>query len=265
VHVSSLYVYPIKGCRAVPVEQVTVEPWGCTGDRRWMVVDETGRYLNQGVRPELARVVASLTDGGVEARTDGMEPLAVKEPEVGNGNPLVPVSVWGSELEAVEAAPEGHEWFSDFLHANVRLVWLDDPARRPPHGTYGTPAALSDGFPLLVTNTASLDSLNDWLAEAGDDPLPMSRFRPNLVVSGAEAWAEDGWQRLHLPGAELYVTKPCGRCVVTTTDQVTGERRGGQPLKLLGRRRLFGKDLVFGQNLAVASEGVVRTGEPITS
>ncbi|GAB3416724.1 MOSC domain-containing protein [Flindersiella endophytica] len=264
MYVSSLHIYPIKGCRAVPVEQVDVEPWGCTGDRRWMVVDETGRYLSQRERPELARIVAGLTDGGVEARAEGMEPLAVKEPEPAASR-LVPVRVWGSELEAVEADPEGHEWFSDYLHAAVRLVWLDDPYRRPPHSTYGTPAAFSDGFPLLVTNTASLDSLNDWLAEAGDEPLPMSRFRPNLVVSGAGAWAEDGWERLRLPDAELYSTKPCGRCVVTTTDQITGERRGRQPLKMLARRRLFGKDMVFGMNLAVASEGVIRTGEPITS
>lgn len=260
---SSLYVYPIKACRAVPVEQVQVEPWGCTGDRRWMVVDETGRYQSQRERPELARVVARLTDGGVEAHAEGMEPLAVKEPELASSR-LVPVRVWGSELEAVEADREGHEWFSDYLHADVRLVWLDDPYRRPPHRTYGTPAAFSDGFPVLAANTASLDSLNDWLAEAGEDPVPMSRFRPNIVVSGADAWAEDGWERLQLPGAELYSTKPCGRCVVTTTDQITGERRSGQPLKMLGKRRLFGKDMVFGMNLAVASEGIVRTGEPIT-
>lgn len=260
---SSLYVYPIKGCRAVPVEQVRVEPWGCTGDRRWMVVDETGRYQSQRERPELARVVARLTDGGVEATVDGMPPLAVKEPEL-PASRLVPVRVWGSELEAVETAQEGHEWFSDYLHANVRLVWLDDPYRRPPHRTYGTPAAFSDGFPLLATNTASLDVLNDWLAESGDEPLPMSRFRPNLVVAGAEPWAEDGWQRLRLPGVELYSTKACGRCLVTTTDQITGERRGPQPLKLLGQRRLNGKDMVFGMNLAVASEGEAHVGDPIT-
>ena len=122
--------------------------------------------------------------------------------------------------------------------------------------------SFADGYPLLITNTASLDELGRWLAEDGDEPVPMTRFRPNVVVSGAEPWAEDHWRYIRIGAVPFRVAKPCGRCVVTTTDQVTGER-GSQPLKMLGQRRRFGQSLVFGQNLIPDRRGVIRVGDPV--
>lgn len=254
MHVSGLYIYPIKGCRGAEVDRATVESWGLAGDRRWMLIDEAGRYVSQRARPELARVTARLTSGGVEASADGMEPLAVKEPE--QPDALVPVRVWSGDMEAVAAGPEAHEWFSEYLSAPVRLVWLDDPHRRPLDPEYGVRTAFSDSFPLLVTTEASLDALNDWLVEAGEDPVPMNRFRPNLVVSGAEPWAEDTWTGLRFAdGMELRSTKPCTRCVVTTTDQQTGERRGREPLRTLARRRRFDAARLAGSGGEASSPG----------
>jgi uncharacterized protein len=139
------------------------------------------------------------------------------------------------------------------------------PTRRPvdpQYGRNGDVVSFADGFPLLLTSTGSLGELGDWLAADGEIPVPMTRFRPSVVVAGAPPWAEDGWLRIRIGAVRFRVAKPCGRCVVTTTDQVTGER-GRQPLKLLGRRRRFGKELVFGQNLIPDSGGVIRIGDPV--
>jgi uncharacterized protein YcbX len=262
VHVASVFVYPVKGCRAVQLTEGAVEPWGLVGDRRWMVVDAEGKGLTQRDQPALARVRTALTDHGVELVADGLERLAVKTP-LATRETLVPVRVWRTDFHAVEAADDAHAWWSELLGTHARLVWLDDPYRRPRHETYGSAAAMAESFPLHATSQASLDGLNDWLVEAGDEPVPMDRFRPNLVIGGVPAWAEDGWTTLRLPDVELRVTKPCPRCVVTTTDQRTGERRGPQPLRTLARRRRIGTEAVFGVNLVPDRSGTIRSGAQI--
>ena len=143
-------------------------------------------------------------------------------------------------------------------------TWTTRPDARstPQYGRDGDTVSFADGYPLLLTGTASLDQLNQWLTAAGHQPVPMNRFRPNVVVSGFEPWDEDRWRRIRIGEVPFRVAKPCGRCVVTTTDQVTGER-GSQPLAMLAARRRFGKNLVFGQNLIPDSPGRIRVGDPI--
>ena len=161
------------------------------------------------------------------------------------------MSVWGSTVLAAAAGPAADAWFSAYLDQPVRLVYLDDPTRRgvdPEFGADGDVVSFADGYPLLLTNVASLDELGDWLAADGDQPVPMNRFRPNAVVTGFGPWAEDRWRRVRIGAVTFRVAKPCGRCVVTTTDQVTGVR-GSQPLRMLARKRRFGQSLVFGQNV----------------
>jgi MOSC domain-containing protein len=161
--------------------------------------------------------------------------------------------------------PAGDEWFSAYLGRPVRLVYLDDPTRRavdPEFGRDGDVVSFADGYPLLLTSTASLDELGRWLTEDGEQPVPMTRFRPNAVVTGAPPWAEDHWRRIRMGTVEFRIVKPCGQCVVTTTDQVTGEV-GSQPLKMLGRRRRFGQQLVFGQNMIPDAPGVIQADDPV--
>ncbi len=262
MRVASLFVHPVKGCRAVPVESLRVERWGAVGDRCWMVVDEHGRFQSQREVPALATVVARLTDDGLELTAPGMEGLAVKTPEPDTH--LTDVRVWKADFQAVEAPTDGHEWFSEFLGIKARLVWLDDPLRRPPREDDGALATFADGYPLLATNEGSLRDLNERLQAQGDEPLPMNRFRPNVVVEGAEPWAEDHWTTLRLPDIELANAKPCGRCVVTTTDQETGERSGKQPLKILAKFRLVDQKMLFGINLTLTEPGTIRVGDPIS-
>lgn len=227
-----------------------------------MVVDEGGRFQTQREVPALATVVANLTDDGLELDAPGMERIAVKAPEP--GTKLTDVRVWKADFQAVEASTDGHEWFSDFLGIKARLVWLDDPNRRPPREDDGARATFSDGYPLLATNEASLDDLNRRLEAEGEDKLLMNRFRPNLVIDGAEQWAEDHWTTLRLPDIELTNAKPCGRCVVTTTDQETGERRGKQPLKILAKFRLVNQKMLFGVNLTLTEPGSIKVGDEIS-
>jgi uncharacterized protein YcbX len=166
---------------------------------------------------------------------------------------------------AAAAGPAADAWFSAYVGEPARLVYLDDPTRRavdPEFGRDGDVVSFADGYPLLLTSTASLDQLGDWLVAEGDEPLPMNRFRPSAVVNGFDPWAEDRWRRVRIGDVSFRVVKPCGRCVVTTTDQFTGER-GSQPLRMLAKRRRFGQKLVFGQNLIPDTPSQIRVGDPV--
>ncbi|MFY9931895.1 MAG: MOSC domain-containing protein, partial [Streptosporangiaceae bacterium] len=207
---------------------------------------------------------ASPDCGALCVTAPGRPDLQVPVP--GPDAPQLKVSVWSSVLVAAAAGPTADAWFSAYLGRPVNLVYLDDPATRRPvsaeFGQDGDTVSFADGYPLLLTTTGSLDDLGRWLAADGDQPVPMTRFRPNVVVAGTRPWAEDRWLRVRIGEVPFRVVKPCGRCVVTTIDQQTGVR-GRQPLKVLGRHRRFGKELVFGQNLIPDRTGVIRVGDPV--
>ncbi|WP_377272530.1 MOSC domain-containing protein [Peterkaempfera sp. SMS 1(5)a] len=280
-YLSALHIYPLKSARRLSPAAAPVEPWGLTGDRRWMLTDPSGRFVSQRDLPGLARVhIQPQPDGGLLASAPGTEPLQIAPPSLERGDPAAEVSVWASSFLAAEAAKEAHLWFSGLLGTELRLVHLDDPRRRPVDPDYapGETVSLADGFPLLLTATASLHALNDLIAAGHPgDPvagaaLPMERFRPNLVIGDSTAWAEDGWRRIRVGEMLFRVVKPCSRCVITTTDQEAGIVRGPEPLRALARHRRFGKRLVFGQNLVPERPagrtgdvlGTLRVGDPVT-
>ena len=261
---ASVHIYPLKGCRAVDLDQAVVEPWGLAGDRRWLLVDADGQFVTQREHPALARLVVAYGPGAdITVSSAGDRALSVAAPH--GSAELLKVTVWRSTVLAAAAGPEADAWFSAYLGEPVRLVWLDDPTRRavnPEYGLDGDVVSFADGYPLHLTTTGSLDQLGRWLADAGDQPVPMNRFRPNVVVSGYEPWAEDRWRRIRIGPVSFRVAKPCARCVVTTTNQATGER-GRQPLRMLARHRRFGMNLIFGQNLIPDSPGLIRVGDPM--
>jgi uncharacterized protein YcbX len=267
--VSALHVYPVKSLRGISTREAVVEPWGLAGDRRWALVDaRTLKVVTQREEPRLALAAAgSLADGGLRLTAPGMPPLEVAVPQAG---PLETVRLFSEKVDVVPADRAADEWFGTYLGAGVRLVHLDDPAvRRPVEPDFALPGdtvSLADGFPLLIATTASLASLNSLIAEgdrAAEGPLPMNRFRPNVVVGGTEPWAEDDWQRVRIGEVTFRVPKPCGRCLVTTTDQESG-RRGKEPLRTLGKHRNFGSQLLFGQNMIPEGPGTLRVGDPLT-
>ncbi|GAA0796901.1 MOSC domain-containing protein [Spirilliplanes yamanashiensis] len=270
MRVTSLHTYPVKGCHRLDHDEARVEPWGLAGDRRWMVVDADGVGMTQRRDPRLVTLrPAPAPDGGLTLRAAGLPDLPVAPPHDGDktqvrvfsGKPLVPARL---------APAEAHAWFGALLDAPVRLAWLADPATaRPVNPDFGSDddrVSFADGYPILVTTMASLDAVNGWLVEGGDEPVPMNRFRPNIVVSGATPWAEDDWLggRLRVGDVTLRVAKPCDRCLVTTTDQETGER-GRQPLHVLGKYRKSPMGLLFGVNVIPDGPGIIHVGDPVLS
>ncbi|NEB41336.1 MOSC N-terminal beta barrel domain-containing protein [Streptomyces sp. SID14515] len=263
----SVHIHPVKSLASRACDTVAVEPWGLDGDRRWMLIDKASRAVTQRQQPSMARISAEmLPGGGVALSAPGHPTLPVATPQPGR---TLTVELHRDTLEVAEAPGDAHDWLSAVLGTEVRLVHLDDPAhRRPVDPLFGRPGdvvSFADGYPLLLTTTASLAALNALVAEGDrpeEGPLPMDRFRPNVVIGGTEAWAEDDWRRIAVGEVVFTVAKPCGRCVITTTDQHTAER-GREPLLTLARHRRFGKQLVFGQNLIPEGTGVIRVGDPV--
>ncbi|MFD7906831.1 MOSC domain-containing protein [Kitasatospora sp. NPDC059722] len=255
MQLSGLHVYPVKSMYRVSPDSAPVEPWGLAGDRRWMLADPTGRFVSQRENPALGQIRTGLgPDGTLTLTAPGGDRIEIAAPTVAAGDPLAEVEVWGTRFRAAEAPKEAHEWIAEHL-GEYRLVHLDDPHARPVDPEYGEPGdtvSMADGFPLLLATTASLARLNELVAAAhpdGHETLPMERFRPNVVVDGSEPWAEDGWRRIRIGELTFRVVKPCGRCVVTTTDQESGERRGPEPLRTLAKHHRLRKQAAFGMNL----------------
>ncbi|MGW4894908.1 MOSC domain-containing protein [Kitasatospora sp. NPDC004240] len=252
---TGLHVYPVKSMYRLSPAEARVEPWGLAGDRRWMLVDAGGRFVSQREDTALGRIRADLgEDGTLVLTAPGGARIEVPAPAVARQDPLADVEVWGTRFPAAEAAKEAQLWIAEQL-GDYRLVHLDDPRARPtdPHfSSPGDTVSMADGFPLLLTTTASLERLNQLIAAEhpeGHEALPMERFRPNVVVDGTEPWVEDTWTRIRIGAVTFRVVKPCGRCVITTTDQETGERRGKEPLRTLARHHRLLKKAAFGQNL----------------
>lgn len=252
VRLTGLVRYPVKSCRGTPADRLTVERAGLAGDRRWMVVDPDGVMVTGRKHPRLVLAAPRLTGSGLEVTGPGLPVLRVAEPDPAGGT--VPVRVHRSDTAGVPAGPGPDEWFSRLLGTAVRLVHLDDPDRRRPDPEFSLPqdrVTYADGFPLLLTSQDSLDVLNDLVAggpNADEGPLPMSRFRPNVVVSATAPWAEDDWRRITIGDAAFRVAKPCARCVFTTVDPATAIK-GREPMATLARHRRVGSGVLFGVNL----------------
>lgn len=265
VSLSGLRRYPVKSCRGADVSRAVVERAGLAGDRRWMLVRDDGAVVTARTHPRLVLVAPTPAADGLRLTGPGMPPLTVPVPD---GEPL-PARVHRWDTAGVPAGPEAAAWFSDLLGSSVRLLHLDDPARRRPDPGFSHDddrVSFADGYPLLLTSAASLDALNALVAEgrhAAEAPLPMTRFRPNAVVEGAPAWAEDGWRRIRIGAAEFRVAKGCSRCVLTTVDPETAAK-GREPMATLARHRRFDGKVWFGVNLIPDDPGAeITVGDPV--
>ena len=260
LHLTYIAFYPIKSTRRVELDEARVLRGGLSGDRRWMVVDEAGTFISQRTEPRLALVRAATGEGGVMLAAPGMEPLDVRFPR--RAERRVNVRIWNDDVDAQEAETPAAEWFSEFLGRPVKLVYMDDGVRRRVDSAYAVSpedhVTFADAFPVLLASVDSLGELNRRL----DSPVPMTRFRPNLVVAGAEPFAEDAWRRIRIGTVEFVVAKGCARCTVTTIDQETAEA-GKEPLRTLNRFRKRDGKVFFGRNMIPAEEGVVRRGDPV--
>lgn len=261
VYASGLVVYPIKSAAGVPVAEWSLDPSGLRHDRSFMVVDAAGRYLTQRECPRLALVRPTSVDGGwqVEVADQGSFTLPFRISDA----PRTTVTVWEHTGPAFDAGDEAAEALSALLDRPVRVVGLAPEHDRSADAGYGgddVPVGFVDGFPVLLTADASLADLNRRMPR----PLPMTRFRPNLVVSGSAAWAEDRWSQVRVGDCLLELVKPCARCAITTVDPDRGVRDGAEPLRTLGAFRRGDRGVLFGWNVLVRDAGVVRVGDLVS-
>ncbi len=258
---SSIHIYPIKATGGVGLDEAVVEPRGLAHDRRWLLVDETGTFLTQRQHARLALIRARVRESHRDVRAPAMDTLTVPFPATGAARQSV--RIWKNEVDAAIADEATHAWFSRFLGVACRLVYMDERAVRPVDPQYAVgpdEVSFADGYPLLLTSEASLAALNARL----DVPVPMTRFRPNLVVVGFDAFAEDQWRQVRLGAVLFHVVKPSARCVVTTIDQQTAAQ-GKEQLKTLGAFRRWDGQVYFGMNLIPDKPGVVRVGDGVVA
>lgn len=261
--VESLHIYPVKGCRAVDVTEAALERRGLAHDRRWMIVDENYKFVTQREVPAMAAIETAIAGDMLALGYNGSA-IGIDFP-----SPHAPkhtVTIWKQQVEAYTAGASADKWITSALGFRAHLVWQGGLPRNiaSTQATPDTPTSFADDFPVLVTLKESLDDLNARMAH----PLPMNRFRPNIVVSGAPAWSEDAWRKISIRGIAIDLPKPCLRCVVTATDQQHGVRgEDNEPLKTLKTFRLMREPgmtgTVFGQNGIPESTGVIHAGDAV--
>ena len=256
---TGLHLYPIKSAAGLDPLEWEVGALGLRYDRRWMVVDSRGAMLTQRSHPRLTQVRPSVGDGLLRIETDGMPALEL---------PLDPglavslsVTIWDDCCLAEWTGERAARWFSEVLETDCSLVHLPEASARTVDPDYAPPGhrvGFADAFPFLLISEASLADLNGRL----DTPLPMNRFRPNLVIAGVEPFGEDRLGAFGIGAMRFAAVKPCDRCVVPTTDQRTGER-GVEPLRTLATYRRSNGKVLFGQNVVHTGSGRLRVGEPL--
>jgi len=258
--VSGLWRYPVKSLRGLVCERLGIGPRGPELDRQWMLVDSAGRFLTQRQQPRMALIDVALAADELVLRAPGMAALHL--PLHGAAGETIPVTVWSDECEGEPVDIAADRWLSDFLAIECRLVRFPDSAVRKVDRQYareGDQVGFADGFPLLLITQGSLDGLNARL----NTPVDMRRFRPNLVIAGAEPHAEDGWRRLRIGALEFEVVKPCSRCPIPGIDPDSAERTPEILRVLASYRRGDDNKVYFGQNLLHRGEGELHIGQPV--
>jgi hypothetical protein len=255
MRLTGIFLYPVKSLAGISVPSAELDALGLVGDRRFLVVDETGRFLTQRAVPRMALVATALDATHLTLSVSPSASVRVARASDLTA-PLRTVSVWKSEnLLAEDCGDEAASFLSEFLSVSCRLVRIGPAFHRPVLKSTGRPGdtvTFADAYPLLVIGEATLADLNDRILARGEASLPMNRFRPNLVIAGAPAFAEDTWPRLRVGDAVFRAGGPCARCILTTTDQATGARDGPEPLRTLATYRRDATDptdVNFGQNL----------------
>lgn len=222
--VKSLHIYPVKSARGIRLQTAKVKPRGLAGDRRFLLVDAEGGFITQRQYPQLAQLCTRQIEGGISLRWPKHGWVDVPFPPPNNRKQ---VTVWRSSVSAAQIEGEINAAISAWLGRSVSLVFMDKSAERLANPKW-TPApsqvSFADGYPILITNTASLTLLNNHITNTGGDALGMDRFRPNIVIDCNEPWAEDDWKSLQIGDVILDLVKPCARCIMTSIDQNTGEK-----------------------------------------
>ena len=258
MRLSEINIYPIKSLGGISLKSSIVENRGLQFDRRWLLVDEKNQFLTQRDFPKMATVATEMRKDCLRVSSSGKKLEIPFEP---NTNETASVKIWSSRCRAQVYNTEINEWFSDILQTTCKLVFMPEETRRKVNYFYAVhkddAVSFADAYPVLIIGENSLADLNVRL----ENPVPMNRFRPNLVVKNSEAFAEDDWKKIKIGDAIFHVVKPCARCVMTTINQTDGVKTGVEPLKTLATyrtpKRSIKKKILFGQYLIAEDAGAV--------
>lgn len=249
--IGNLFFYPVKSTRAIARDRLRLAATGFEWDRHWMAASPAGVFMSQRTQPRLARIQAEIGGDTLIMQAPDQAPLAVPLQPEGSTKPA---QVWKDSITALDQGDEAAAWMSKAVGMDARLLRiapvLDRHASREYAGVTPAPVSFSDGFPILVVNLASLDHLNSKMPE----PVPLERFRPNITLAGLEPFAEDRIAALEFENVTLRLVKPCTRCVITSTDQKTGNP-ATNPLPVLRQFRFDKKHMgvTFGENAVIAA------------
>lgn len=258
--VTGLYRYPVKSLAALSCESLLIDDWGPANDRRWMVVDDSGRFVTQRQLPRMCRILAEESHGQLALRDlDSGDGIELAEPAA--NQPLSDVQVWRDAVGGQDAGDAVAHWLSHRLGRTLRLCFMPGSVHRQVDRVYaapGTRVSYADGFPFLLCHSASLDFLAQKLGRA----LDMRRFRPNIVVSGGEPFAEADWRRVLINNIEFELVKPCSRCAIPTVDLNSGKKEA-DVFPLLRKYCQSGREVIFGQNALHRGRGAIELGDRV--
>lgn len=263
IKVSGLFVYPVKSLAGISLDSSRVDAMGLHYDRRWMLVSPDGLFLSQRKVPRMALINTALDDQGqltlsMKGKKDHTVPL------VDNNSKTKRVRIWNDELDVPVVSKDSDAWLSSALGVECQLVYIPDNVVRqcdPDYAKEGDRTGFSDGFPMLLISEESLNDLNSHLKQKGETAVEMRRFRPNIVVTGCEPYAEDNWQVFKIADLQMRGVKPCSRCILTTVDPDKGERSGTEPLATLKEYRQEGNKVLFGMNVIPQTLGEIKVGD----
>jgi uncharacterized protein YcbX len=257
---SDLIIYPVKSLAGIHLTHWQVTKKGLLYDRQWMLIDEQGQFLSQRRLPKMALIKTALTDTQlILSAPDQADLILSLTPELGD---VITSTIWHDQCEARHISPAADEWFSQFLGQPCRLVYLPDDIIRPVDANYALASdqvTFSDGFPFLIIAENSLKALNQAMALN----LPMSRFRPNLVIAECDSYAEDYWREIRIGDIDFRLPKPCSRCSVPAIDPETAQI-SKEPLITLNRLRKWQNKVYFGQNAIHNQCGTLSVGDKVT-
>jgi uncharacterized protein YcbX len=253
---TSLHFYPVKGCKGLAPASFSVGQKGPNFDRRWMIIDENGRFLSQRQIPKMALIETAIDKEFLRINIPNEQEICLPVTEEGQSTM---VTVWKDTCPALDQGDKAAEALSRYLEIKCRLVFMPESTIRQVNLKYasvGETVGFADAYPFLLISEASLEDLNSRL----EKPILMNRFRPNLVVSGCKPHEEDTWKWIRIGEIRFKVAKPCSRCTVTTIDQLTLEQ-GREPLQTLAEYRKMEGGIMFGANLIHTTKGSLQVGD----
>jgi uncharacterized protein len=259
ITLSAITLYPVKSLAGISVFRWPVTKTGLQYDRKWMLIDNTGQFLSQRKLPQMALIKTALTGGRLILSASGMENLSL--PLTPTDGDIINSTIWHGQCDAQSVTREADQWLSNFLNYDCRLVYQADEMIRhvdPDYGRHTDNVAFSDGFPFLIISENSLVSLNREMQLN----LPMTRFRPNLVISGCPEYAEDSWREISIGAIDFRLPKACSRCAIPAIDPDTA-LSGKEPLKTLNRIRKWQNNVYFGQNALHNQCGTLTIGDAV--